>query len=102
MIIPPSIPLIVLTVLILIITPPLALILILIIVAPILSLLLWLILIEPRHVLSLLYCLVPRFTLCAIVLSDECLKHSDYTRVSLAFSCCFGIIYIVLGVRSLI
>ena len=33
---------------------------------------------------------------------DECLKHSDYTRVSLAFSCCFGIIYIVLGVRSLI
>ena len=31
---------------------------------------------------------------------DECLKHSDYTRVSLAFSCCFGIIYIVLGVRS--
>ena len=34
--------------------------------------------------------------------ADECLKHSDYTRVSLAFSCCFGIIYIVLGVRSLI
>ena len=35
-------------------------------------------------------------------MTDECLKHSDYTRVSLAFSCCFGIIYIVLGVRSLI
>ena len=34
--------------------------------------------------------------------SDECLKHSYYTRVSLAFSCCFGIIYIVLGVRYLI
>ena len=34
--------------------------------------------------------------------TDECLKHSDYTRISLAFSYCFGIIYIVLGVRSLI
>ena len=34
--------------------------------------------------------------------SDECLKHSDYTRISLAFSYCFGIIHIVLGVRSLI
>ena len=34
--------------------------------------------------------------------SDECLKHSDYTRVSLALSHCFSIIYIVLGVRSLI
>ena len=33
---------------------------------------------------------------------DECLKHSDYTRVSLALSHCFSIIYIVLGVRSLI
>ena len=33
---------------------------------------------------------------------DECLKHSYYTRVSLAFSCCFSIIYIVLGVRPLI
>ena len=33
---------------------------------------------------------------------DECLKHSYFTRVSLAFSCCFDIIYIVLGVRSLI
>ena len=33
---------------------------------------------------------------------DECLKHSYYTRVSLAFSCCFDIIYIVLGVRPLI
>ena len=32
---------------------------------------------------------------------DECLKHSDYTRVSLAFSCCFGIIYIVLVLDSL-
>ena len=27
---------------------------------------------------------------------DECLKHSYYTRISLAFSYCFGIIYIVL------
>ena len=36
------------------------------------------------------------------MLGDECLKHSDYTRISLAFSYCFGIIYIVLGVRSLI
>ena len=35
-------------------------------------------------------------------LIDECLKHSYFTRVSLAFSCCFDIIYIVLGVRSLI
>ena len=35
-------------------------------------------------------------------MADECLTHSDYTRVSLAFSCCFGIIYIVLGIRSLI
>ena len=35
-------------------------------------------------------------------LVDECLKHSDYARVSLAFSCCFGVIYIVLGIRSLI
>ena len=34
--------------------------------------------------------------------TDECLKHSYFTRVSLAFSCCFGIIYKVLGVRSLI
>ena len=33
---------------------------------------------------------------------DECLKHSYFTCVSLAFSCCFDIIYIVLGVRSLI
>ena len=33
---------------------------------------------------------------------DECLKHSDYTRVSIAFSCCLGIIYIVLGIISLI
>ena len=33
---------------------------------------------------------------------DECLKHSDYTRVSLSFSYCFGIIYIVLVVRFLI
>ena len=33
---------------------------------------------------------------------DECLKHSYYTRVSLAFSCCFDINYIVLGVRPLI
>ena len=32
---------------------------------------------------------------------DECLKHSDYTRVSLAFSCCFGINYIVLVLDSL-
>ena len=28
--------------------------------------------------------------------ADECLKHSYYTRISLAFSYCFGIIYIVL------
>ena len=35
-------------------------------------------------------------------MGDECLKHSDYTRISLAFSYCFGIIYIVLGVRSLV
>ena len=34
--------------------------------------------------------------------TDECLKHSDYTRVSIAFSCCLGIIYIVLGIISLI
>ena len=34
-------------------------------------------------------------------LADECLKHSDYTRVSLAFSCCFGINYIVLVLDSL-
>ena len=33
--------------------------------------------------------------------TDECLKHSDYTRVSPAFSCCFGIIYIVLVLDSL-
>ena len=33
---------------------------------------------------------------------DECLKHSYYTRVSLAFPCCFDIIFIILGVRSLI
>ena len=33
---------------------------------------------------------------------DECLKHSYYTHVSLAFSCCFDFNYIVLGVRSLI
>ena len=36
------------------------------------------------------------------MMGDECLKHSDYTRVSLALSHCFSIIYIVLGVRSLI
>ena len=35
------------------------------------------------------------------LLGDECLKHSDYTRVSLAFSCCFGINYIVLVLDSL-
>ena len=34
--------------------------------------------------------------------TDECLKHSDYTRVSIAFSCCLGIIYIVLGIICLI
>ena len=37
-----------------------------------------------------------------VVEDDECLKHSDYTRVSIAFSCCLGIIYIVLGIISLI
>ena len=37
-----------------------------------------------------------------VCMSDECLKHSYFTCVSLAFSCCFDIIYIVLGVRSLI
>ena len=36
------------------------------------------------------------------LVADECLKHSDYTHVSLALSHCFSIIYIVLGVRSLI
>ena len=34
-------------------------------------------------------------TFSSIGVVDECLKHSYYTRVSLAFSCCFGIIYIV-------
>ena len=38
----------------------------------------------------------------SVGITDECLKHSYFTRVSLAFSCCFDIIYIVLGVRSLI
>ena len=38
----------------------------------------------------------------SLILIDECLKHSDYTRVSIAFSCCLGIIYIVLGIISLI
>ena len=28
--------------------------------------------------------------------TDECLKHSYYTHINLAFSYCFGIIYIVL------
>ena len=45
---------------------------------------------------------VPIDSLTPATLSDECLKHSYYTRVSLAFSCCFGFNYIVLGVRSLI
>ena len=35
-------------------------------------------------------------------LIDECLKHSDSTRVSLSFSCRFGTNYIVFGIRFLI
>ena len=70
LIVPPSITLTVLTILILIIKPPLALILVLIVVSPILTLLLWLTLIKPRHILGLLYCLLSRLAFYAVVLSS--------------------------------
>ena len=68
LIVPPSITLIVLT--ILIITPPLTLNLVLIVVAPILTLLLWLTLIKPRHILSILYYFLSQLTFCVAVLSS--------------------------------
>ena len=70
LIVPPSINLTVLTILILIITPPLALILVLLVVSPKLTQLLWLALIKPRHILGLLYGLVYRLAFCATMLSS--------------------------------